>query len=316
MKTVLQESLPALFAARLAKSVGSITTLIYWEKAVSKMGSTDRSFLFRVRDALDDLHPAERRLGDFVCDFPGELASYSASELAKLAQVSNATVTRFVRRLGYETYEEARRHARDERQTGSRLFLAASTDAAAEQSVAAHVAQGITNLEGTFATITDAQVDAVADAILKARKTWVLGFRSSHAFADYLQWQMTQVVENIVAIPGAGQTLGEHLVSVTGEDVAIVFGLRRRVAQMETILTAIEKSGAKLLYITDEGVSHRASAAWHFRCQTLAPGALFNHVSVMAVCHLITTRTIERAGPAGRTRLRGIERFGDTLEEL
>lgn len=280
------------------------------------MGSTDRSFLFRVRDALDGLHPAERRLGDFVCDFPGELASYSASELAKLAQVSNATVTRFVRRLGYETYEEARRHARNERETGSRLFLTTSADVVGAPSVATHVAQGIANLEGTFATITDAQVDAVADAILAARKTWVLGFRSSHPFADYLQWQMTQVVENIVAIPGAGQTLGEHLVSIGGQDVAIVFGLRRRVAQMETILTVIEKSGAKLLYLTDEGVAHRASATWHFRCQTLAPGPLFNHVSVMAVCHLLTTRAIERAGPAGRTRLRGIERFGDTLEEL
>jgi DNA-binding MurR/RpiR family transcriptional regulator len=274
---------------------------------MNEMSSTDRSFLFRVRDALDDLHPAERRLGDFVCDFPGELASYSASELAKLAQVSNATVTRFVRRLGYESYEEARRHAREEKQTGSRLFLAASTDAAAAQSVAAHVAQGIANLEGTFATITDTQVDTVADAILNARKTWVLG---------YLQWQMTQVVENIVAIPGAGQTLGEHLVSVTDKDVAIVFGLRRRVAQMEAILSAIEKSGAKLLYLTDEGVAHRATATWHFRCQTLAPGPLFNHVSVMAICHLIATRAIERAGAAGRTRLRGIERFGDTLEEL
>ncbi|HSX76370.1 MAG TPA: MurR/RpiR family transcriptional regulator, partial [Shinella sp.] len=218
--------------------------------------------------------------------------------------------------LGYDSYEEARRHARDERETGSRLFLSASSDAAGVQSVGAHVAQGIANLEGTFSTITDAQVDAVADAILGARKTWVVGFRSSHAFADYLQWQMTQVVENIVAIPGAGQTLGEHLASVTERDVAIVFGLRRRVAQMETILTAIEKSGAKLLYLTDEGVTHRGSATWHFRCQTLAPGPLFNHVSMMAVCHLLTTRAIERAGAAGRTRLRSIERFGDTLEEL
>ncbi len=133
------------------------------------MGSTDRSFLFRVRDALDGLHPAERRLGEFVCDFPGELASYSASELAKLAQVSNATVTRFVRRLGYESYEEARRHARDERQTGSRLFLTTSTDAASAQSVGAHVAQGIANIEGTFANITDTQIDAVVDAMLSTR---------------------------------------------------------------------------------------------------------------------------------------------------
>lgn len=277
------------------------------------MNATDRSFLSRVRDTLDDLHPAERRLGDFVCDFPGELASYSASELAKLAQVSNATVTRFVRRLGYESYEEARRHARAERQTGSRLFMSTSGDA---QSVAAHVAQGIANLEGTFASIGDTSVDAIADAILQARKTWVLGFRSSHAFADYLRWQLTQVVENIVTIPGPGETLGEHLVSVDDRDVAIVFGLRRRVAQMETILSAIEKSGAKLLYLTDEGAPLRQSTTWHFRCQTLAPGALFNHVSVMAICHLIATRAIERAGAIGRARLRGIEKFGDSLEEL
>ncbi|WP_429091850.1 MurR/RpiR family transcriptional regulator [Aminobacter sp. BE322] len=280
------------------------------------MASKERSFLFRVREALDDLHPAERRLGDFVCDFPGELASYSASELAALAHVSNATVSRFVKRLGYDNYEEARRHAREEKQTGSRLFLTTSTDAAAAQSLGAHVAQGIANIEGTFANITDAQIDAVVDAMLATRKVWVLGFRSSHPFADYLQWQMTQVVENIVAIPGGGQTLGEHLVSVARGDVAVVFGMRRRIARMDMILAAIEKSGAQLLYITDEGVPHRQSAAWHFRCHTLAPGPLFNHVAVMAICHLLATRAIERAGAAGRTRLRGIEAFGDALEEL
>jgi len=276
----------------------------------------DRPFLFRVREALDTLHPAERRLGDFVCDFPGELASYSASELATLANVSNATVSRFVKRLGYDNYEEARRHAREEKQTGSRLFLTTSTDTAGVQSLGAHIAQGIANIEGTFATITDSQIDAAVEAMLASRKIWVLGFRSSHPFADYFQWQMTQVVENIVAIPGGGQTLGEHLVSVGKDDVVVVFGLRRRIARMEMVLSAIEKSGAKLLYITDEGVPHRQSAAWHFRCQTLAPGPLFNHVSAMAICHLLATRAIERAGAAGRTRLRGIETIGDALEEL
>lgn len=73
---------------------------------------------------------------------------------------------------------------------------------------------------------------------------------------------------------------------------------------------------AKLLYITDEGVPHRQGAAWHFRCQTLAPGPLFNLDSAMAICHLLATRAIERSGAAGRTRLRGIETIGDALEEL
>ncbi|WP_029002528.1 MurR/RpiR family transcriptional regulator [Azorhizobium doebereinerae] len=280
------------------------------------MSPESRSFLTRVRDVLDTLHPAERRLGDFVCDFPGELASYSASELATLAQVSNATVSRFVKRLGYENYEAARRHARAETQTGSRLFLTRATDSAAEQSVAAHVAQGIANIEATFLAITDSQITGVVEAILAARKTWVLGFRSNHPFAAYLQWQMTQVVENIIALPGAGQTLGEHLVSLTAQDVVVAFGLRRRIAQMDRLLATIERSGAKVLYITDEGAPARSSVTWHFRCQTLAPGPLFNHTAVLALCHLIVTRAIERAGAAGRKRLRGIEGIGDLLDEV
>lgn len=280
------------------------------------MVSKEPSFLAQVRQALPGLHPAERRLGEFVCDFPGELASYSASELADLAHVSKATVSRFVKRLGYGSYEEARRAARAEKQTGSRLFLATATDSAVVQSVSAHVAQGVANLEATFASITDAQIDAVTRAMLHARKVWVIGFRSSHAFATYLQWQMTQVIENIVAIPGAGQTLGEHLVSFSPKDLVIVFGLRRRVARTDLLLDRVRLSRAKLLYITDEGVPFHPAAAWHFRCQSLAPGPLFNHVAVTAVCHLLATRAIEMAANGGRKRLRGIETLNDALEEL
>lgn len=280
------------------------------------MPPKDRSFLARVRAALPSLHPAERRLGDFVCDFPGELASYSGSELAELAQVSKATVSRFVKRLGYDSYEAARRHARAERQTGSRLFLATSSDVATLPSVQAHVAQSVANLQACFQAISDGEIDAVADALLQSRKVWVIGFRSSHAFASYLQWQLTQVVEQIVAIPNAGQTLGEHLVSFDPRDMVVVFGLRRRVALMDRMLKAVMRSGARLLYITDEGVPPLRGVTWHFRCHSLAPGPLFNHVAVTAVCHLLATRAIEKAGAAGRARLRGIEALNEALDEL
>ncbi|MCP5280497.1 MAG: MurR/RpiR family transcriptional regulator [Rhodoferax sp.] len=280
------------------------------------MPSPEKSFLGRVRDALATLHPAERRLADFVCDFPGELASYSGSELADLAHVSKATVSRFVKRLGYDSYEAARRHAREEKQTGSRLFLATAAKSSAVQPLQTHLAQGIANLEATFLAISDGQIDAATRALLEARKVWVIGFRASQPFASYLQWQLTQVIENIVAIPGAGQTLGEHLASLQREDMVVVFGLRRRIARMPLLLAEIQRSGAQLLYITDEGVPFQTGAAWHFRCQSLAPGPLFNHVPVMAVCHLLATRAIEHAGTAGRRRLRGIEALNDSLEEL
>lgn len=276
----------------------------------------DKSFLFRVRQALPDLHPAEKRLGEFVCDFPGELASYSAQELAALAHVSKATVTRFIQRLGYENYEEARRHARAERQTGSRLFLTTSADASTTQSVKTHISQGVANLEATFMAISDAQIDGAASAMMRARKVWVLGFRSSHPFASYLQWQLTQVLEDIIAIPGAGETLGEHLVSLREDDVVVFFAMRRRIAQLDSILAHVRKSKARLIYITDESAPFETGATWHFPCQTLAPGPLFNHTAVMALCHLLITRCLEQAGVEGRKRLRQIETLNESLDEL
>lgn len=276
----------------------------------------EKSFLARVRQILPELHPAERRLGELIADFPGELASYSAQELAALAHVSKATVSRFVQRLGYENYEAARRHARAEGRTGSRLFLDASSDAASAQAVSAHVAQGLLNIEETFGAISDAQVDAIARAILGARKVWVIGFRSSHPFASYMQWQLTQVIENIVAIPGAGETLGEHLASLRAQDVVIFFGLRRRVASFDTLIDQISRAKAQLLYISDEGAPFEKRASWHLPCMTRTPGPLFNHTAVMALSHVLITRCLENAGVQGRKRLRHIEALNDSLDEL
>ncbi len=275
-----------------------------------------RPFLKRVRTEMHRLHPTERRLAEFLSDFPGELASYTASELARLANVSNATVTRFIKRLGYTNYDEARRHVRAEKRTGSRLFLSPAEAGGADTSVAAHVAQGQDNLSRTFSRIPDSEIDAVARTMLAARKTWVIGFRTSHAFAAYLQWQATQVVESVTVIPGGGETLGEHLVSIGAQDLVIVFALRRRVARTAELLARIRKSGAKLLYVTDEGAPKNRAAQWHFRCETQAPGPLFNHVAVMALCHMIVTAAIEHAGRAGRKRLTAIEVANDALDEL
>ncbi|PLX38227.1 MAG: MurR/RpiR family transcriptional regulator [Hyphomicrobiales bacterium] len=274
------------------------------------------SFVTRVRGELHRMHPTERRLADFVLNFPGELASYTATELARLANVSNATVSRFVQKLGYASYEEARRHVRAERHTGAALYLSGSSSKISESVLHDHVEQGKANLEKTFLGISLTEIDEVAKTMLAARRVWVIGFRTSQSFATYLQWQSLQVIENITTLPAAGQTLGENIASMTDRDCVVLFGLRRGHTRLEQILYQTIASGAAVLYITDAGVERMQGPKWHFQCQTQAPGSLFNHVSVLALCHLIATRVIELAGPAGRKRLAAIELAHDSLDEL
>jgi DNA-binding MurR/RpiR family transcriptional regulator len=283
------------------------------------------SYIARIRGALPTLHPSERRLADTILSFPGEIASYSATELAQLANVSNATVTRFVRRLGYENFDQARQAARATQQTGAAVFRVAASDQGPEAALMAQIVQGRQNVENSFAAISLAEIDALADAILQAGRVWIIGFRTARAFAVYLGAQIGQTIPNVTELPLAGQTLAESLTSIGTSDVVIVFALRRTVRQLPAVCRELRNSPARAALISDVPPQAGAdmspfeaelSPKWRLRVQTAAPGPLFNHAAVLTLCHILATRVLERSGPAGRKRLLAIESLHDSLDEI
>ncbi len=283
------------------------------------------SYIARIRSALPSLHPSERRLADTILSFPGEIASYSATELAQLANVSNATVTRFVRRLGYENFDQARQAARATQQAGAAVFRVSPSDQGPEAALMAQIAQGRQNVESSFAAISLAEIDDMADALLKAGRVWIIGFRTAQAFAVYLGAQVGQTVPNVTVLPAAGQTLAESLGSMAAGDVVIVFALRRTVRQLPALCRELRQAPARAALISDvipqSGADQspfeaELSPDWRLRVQTAAPGPLFNHAAVLTLCHILATRTLERSGTTGRKRLLAIEALHDSLDEF
>jgi DNA-binding MurR/RpiR family transcriptional regulator len=277
---------------------------------------TSHSFIGRIRERLGDLPPTERRLGEFLLDFPGELASYTASELARLANVSNATVTRFVRRLGYSSYDVARRHVRAEKAGGAALFLATPVGSDAADAIDAHRRQSQLNIEATFGHLSNAIVDDLAKTILAAPQVWIFGYRSSRSFATYLRWQIIQVAAQTYVIPGAGETLGEYLPTIARGDCVVIFGLNRRIAGLNAILDTLIGAGARVAYITDQPRPPAKPPQWLFRCETTGPGPLYDHSAVMALCDLVATRVLQLAGRSGRRRLTAIEMAHEAFVEI
>ncbi len=273
------------------------------------------SFLSRVRQNLGAFHPMERQLAEFVLDFPGDLPSYAASELATLAGVSNATVTRFIKRLGYLHYEDARRQVREERGAGSPLLLA-SRSAAVENRFNASLARSQANLQSTFARLDAQRIDQIAKALLSARKVWVCGLRSSQSFASYFRWQMFQLKEDTHLIPHAGDTLGQYTASMGPKDVVVVFAVRRRPAGLSLMVEQMVASGARVLYLSDEQVSRQEGLTWHLYCACESDSPLDDHVAVTGLCHLLASRVMELAGPRERERLTAIEANHDAMHEL
>ena len=72
----------------------------------------------RIDAGYASLSRQEQRAADFILDHLGDLASYTATELAQHSGVSKATVSRLFRRLGFSNSQEVREHARALRSSG------------------------------------------------------------------------------------------------------------------------------------------------------------------------------------------------------
>ena len=279
--------------------------------------SSSPSFLGQIRQHLDALPPSERRLAAFMLDFPGDLASYNASELAALVHVSNATVTRLTQRLGYASYEEARRHARQESTKGSPLFVAQGTQAASTDFMAQHLQRAQENLLATFAQIDGAVIDSIAQAMCAAQQVTCLGYRNNRHFAAYLRWQLAQLLPGTRVIPGAGETLAEYAVDMQAGHLLIVFALRRASLLTTSFVREATRAGAQVVYVTDQ-LSSTADiqAQWVLRCHSAAPGPLDNHVAATMLCDLLATRAMHFAGAKSRHRLSQVEAAHEAFTEI
>jgi RpiR family carbohydrate utilization transcriptional regulator len=72
------------------------------DNAVSQLTNT----LLHIRGTFPSLRPAEKRVAQVILDNPRAAVHFSITELAKRAEVSDATVVKFCKRLGYRGYQE------------------------------------------------------------------------------------------------------------------------------------------------------------------------------------------------------------------
>jgi len=273
----------------------------------------------RIEARYEALGPAERKLADLILGFPGELASYSATELAALADVSKAAASRLFQRLGYASYEQARRAAREARRWGSPLYLntPAGDGEGPAGALAAHQQCEAANLARTMDALAGLDLDAVVDAVCRARRVALFGVRNSYMLASYARWQLIQVRGDVVLLPNAGETLAEHVADLGARDLLIAIGFRRRVPALGLLLRAARDAGVPILYLTDRSARRSAElATWTIRCEVRGASLFDSYSSAISVLHLLSSAVVRRLGPGGRARLKRIEALHDALREL
>jgi DNA-binding MurR/RpiR family transcriptional regulator len=283
------------------------------------MAKDDPTIQQSVMAVYESLPPGERKLADTVLARLGDLASYSATELAADASVSKATAARFFRRIGYESFGHARRKARAEAQLASPLYALAGVNARERRSdpLSAHLAVDVKNLSESFRQSGVAVLQQAIAQLAKAPRVHVLGMRNGHFVAGYAAYLLGQVRAEVSRLPGGAITLAEDLVSVRPGDALLVVDFSRRSALLPAIVAAARQAGARLLFLASPGMPPLARAdEVVIHCLADSASIFHSYVAAVSIVNYICAAVAKSTGRKSRQRLEAIEDLHESLVDI
>ncbi len=271
-----------------------------------------------VRQRLDSLSPAERRLARAL------LASYpiagleSVARFAERAGVSPPTVTRFIAKLGFRGYPEFQENLRHEVQARLSSPLARYRDEPQRDSaiktaleVSAH------NLEATEELLSERDVKEAVELLADVRRrVMVLGGRVSAPLARYLAGQLHLLRPGIGLVDSERSTPAQQLIDMRKTDVLVVFDYRRY--QQDTIECAriAAGRGCDVVLFTDQWLSPASAFARQVLVTSVETVGPFDSlVGATAVAEALVAAVLARLGSRAEARMQNLERLraGDVL---
>ncbi|MCG9494213.1 MurR/RpiR family transcriptional regulator [Acinetobacter pittii] len=266
------------------------------------------------------LTESETRLAQIMLENIPQLASYSATELAKLAGVSKATAVRFFKRLGYASFNDLRMHARQSQDTASPLHLMMLGSYVnnelnyAEQ----HATNEMRNIAQSFEQISIQQLKQATQLLKQAQSIYVIGFRSCSHLAQYMWYLLNQIRSNAILIQNNnGAQLAEELAGLTEHDLVLMMDYRRRVTLIEPIAAQAFTVQAKILRFTDlSSPDLSVCADLTLRTFTRSTGMFDSYTAANSLINAICTQLAVEQRELTQARLNKIEQLHQHYQDL
>ena len=201
----------------------------------------------------------QRRIAQYITDSYDKAAFMTANRLGKTVGVSESTVVRFAVDLGFDGYPSMQKAMQEmvlNRLTSVQRIEVAS-DRYGDQDVVSTVLHAdIEKLRQTEDTLNREDFQAAVNAILKAKRVYILGVRSVAPLANFLGYYLNYMFHNVHVISGvsAGEMF-EKIVGVNSEDVVIAFSFPRYSASTTKGARYCHSAGATVIGFTDSKLS-------------------------------------------------------------
>ncbi|ABE43932.1 MurR/RpiR family transcriptional regulator [Polaromonas sp. JS666] len=257
---------------------------------------------------LDGLSPELLRAARWIEAHPREVALHSMRECARRAGLAPATLTRLSQALGFNGFDAIKNLCQES------FAAQAGYAGRAEvlQASARHSKDWLAVLNETQHANTASigglnqrgQLEAAADAMLKARRIYFLGLRASHGLALHLHYTYGLLASNGVLVQGLGGTLSDQIGEMGRGDLLVAMSLAPYTRQTVDAVAQALGQGVDLMVLTDSALSPIARSAAHtllFRADS--PSYFQSMVGALALAEALAAAVAVRGGRKVLARL-------------
>lgn len=197
------------------------------------------------------LTSAEKKIADYLLVNREESQYMSISDLAERAEVAEATISRFCRRLGYKGYSAFKLAMASSavHGTGSIYFGEfQSLDSVSEmcRKVCANNVDAITQ---TLALIRTDTLSQAADMLLAADKVLCMGQGGSMILAEEAAHLFSSALPNFYAVSDT-HTQIMRVATLTSRDVVLYFSYSGSTREQVDVMKVARANGAKVILVT------------------------------------------------------------------
>lgn len=219
--------------------------------AAASAGASVREAIARHLGALSEL---ERRIADYTLTRYRECAMLSIGELADACGVSNTTVNRYARNLGYDGYHDYRRSLRDEMAEKSSLSLLKETMRQGDNSeiLKASLKEDTRLIEGLSDGLDAKVFERAVSSVLSARRVFVLGQGSSAFLAGYLAFNLQGLGIDVQDFcdPSGVEGAARRALQITDRDLLIAIAFPRFSRLTIEFVEAAKETGCHIVSLT------------------------------------------------------------------
>ena len=221
----------------------------------------------KIQSELPGFSKGQKQIARFILEHYDKAAFMTASRLGVTVGVSESTVVRFATELGYDGYPHLQRALQE--MIRNKLTSVQRMEVAGDRMGGRDVLQTVLHADTDMIRVTLDEIDRDAfqgavDALMGAKRIYILGVRSSSALASFLGFYFNLLFENVTLVHTISVSeIFEQVLRVGPGDVLFGISFPRYSKRTLSAMKYARDRGARVIALTDSQLSPLARVADH-----------------------------------------------------